>query len=67
MRHKTPLIVSEYYNQVSAIKEIKEPECCHTCDSYTEEGICREYLITPPEDFAQTTNQCELWIPIIPF
>ena len=67
MRHPQPNIVSEYYDKVNAMRDIKEPKCCHTCDSYTEEGICREYLIEPPEDFAQQLNQCEEWIPIIPF
>ena len=67
MRHKTPLIVSEHYEKVDAIHNIHEPKCCHTCDSYNENGLCQEYLTQPPEDFAQSLNQCAEWLPIIPF
>ena len=67
MRHPQPKLVKDYYAKVNALLDMKEPKCCHTCDSYDEEGICQEYLIAPPEDFAQQINQCEKWIPIIPF
>lgn len=67
MRHPQPKLVKDYYDKVNALRDIKEPKCCHTCDSYTEEGTCREYSIAPPEEFAQQLNQCEKWIPIIPF
>jgi len=67
MRHPQPKIVKDYYAKVEAFYDMNEPKCCHTCDSYSEEGICQEYLIAPPEDFAQQLNQCEEWLPIIPF
>jgi len=67
MRHPQPKLVKDYYAKVEAFYDMKEPKCCHTCDSYSEEGICHEYLIAPPEEFAQQLNQCEKWIPIIPF
>ena len=67
MRHLQPKIVKDYYAKVEAFYDMNEPKCCHTCDSYSEEGICQEYLIAPPEDFAQQLNQCEEWLPIIPF
>ena len=57
MRHPQPKIVSDYYDKVNALRDIKEPKCCHTCDSYTEEGTCREYSIEPPEEFSQQLNQ----------
>ena len=56
MRHPQPKLVKDYYAKVEAFYDMKEPKCCHTCDSYSEEGICHEYLIAPPEDFAQQIN-----------
>ena len=67
MKHPVPDFVKEYYAKVDALSDINEPECCHTCDHYNEEGTCLKYLIEPPEDFAQKLNQCEEWLPIIPF
>jgi hypothetical protein len=67
MRHKTPKVVEEYNAKVNAIVDINEPKCCHTCDYYMENGLCQQYQIEPPEDFASQLDQCQDWLPIIPF
>ena len=63
MRHPIPKIVTDYYETVKK----GAPPCCHTCESYTEAGLCREYHIAPPEEFAATPGGCKLWIGSIPF
>jgi len=39
MRHPQPQIVKDYYAEVNALLDIKEPKCCHTCDDYMENGL----------------------------
>jgi len=67
MRHQRPKVVIDYYEAVDAFFEIKEPQCCHTCEHYDENGICQEFLEAPPADFAEKLNQCDKWMMIIPF
>jgi hypothetical protein len=67
MRHEQPKIVSDYYAKISALRAIKEPKCCHTCENYSENGICQEFSEEPPADFAAQPNQCDKWMCIIPF
>ena len=42
------------------------PRCCHTCEMYGTDGLCTEFFMTPPEDFAATKNACDKWLIEIP-
>jgi hypothetical protein len=37
------------------------PKFCHTCEKYNDDGLCVEYDMTPPEDFAKEEDACEAW------
>lgn len=66
MKHKEPDDVikwreaKEYYLN-------NEPENCHTCDYYLNNGLCRKFGVAPPEEFAATHKECASWMPPIPF
>ena len=63
MRHKQPPEVVKYFEQMEELRLLVEPQCCHTCDAYTEEGMCQEYSIAPPEDFAANAG-LQLGLPL---
>jgi hypothetical protein len=54
MRHPEPLFVTVW-------KEGIIPKCCHTCDHYTEDGICGIYGQEPPQEFTEEINRCDQW------
>jgi hypothetical protein len=66
MRHPKPDILIKYETQRVHLRE-SYPRICHTCDFYTDNGVCERYGSEPPQDFAQTQNQCQEWKDIIPF
>jgi hypothetical protein len=43
------------------------PKCCHTCEMYGTDGLCTEFFMTPPADFAAEVNACPKWEPECPF
>ncbi len=43
------------------------PKCCHTCEHYGVDGLCTEFFMTPPEDFASSIDACNKWEREIPF
>jgi hypothetical protein len=43
------------------------PKCCHTCEHYGVDGLCVEFFMTPPEDFAATVDGCDKWELELPF
>lgn len=43
------------------------PQCCHTCDHYSGEGICFAFEMEPPADFVNSVGQCESWSWEVPF
>lgn len=43
------------------------PQCCHTCDHYGADGLCTEFFMTPPDDFANTVDGCDKWELELPF
>lgn len=47
--------------------EAGPPRCCHTCEQYGVDGLCVEFFMRPPEDFAATVDACDKWIEMIPF
>lgn len=62
-RHPEPAIVTLYRTTLAA----EPPRVCHTCDHYTEQGVCAEYNDTPPMEFANEPGGCALWELEIPF
>ena len=50
-------------------KRIQEPQprICWTCANYNMEGICRSHAASPPLDFAETPNACDIYIEGVPF
>lgn len=57
MRHKEPEAITMYREQVKA----GPPRCCHTCEHYGTDGLCIEFWMQPPEDFAATIGECTKW------
>jgi hypothetical protein len=43
------------------------PKCCHTCEHYGVDGLCVEFFMRPPDDFAATPDACDQWIVELPF
>jgi hypothetical protein len=43
------------------------PKCCHTCEHYGIDGLCVEFFMRPPDDFAATVDACDKWEWEIPF
>jgi hypothetical protein len=43
------------------------PKCCFTCEHYGNDGLCVEFFMTPPEDFAASINACDKWEREMPF
>jgi hypothetical protein len=43
------------------------PKCCHTCEHYGVDGLCVEFFMTPPEEFAASMDACDKWEREIPF
>lgn len=43
------------------------PKCCFTCEHYGVDGLCVEFFMTPPEDFAATVDACDKWEAACPF
>ena len=37
------------------------PKCCHTCEHYGVDGLCTEFFMRPPDDFAGTPDACDKW------
>ena len=60
-RHAPPAIVIEWR------KEKPAPRCCHTCENYTQDGMCQQHQESPPAEFAASLNQCQDWLMEIPF
>ena len=63
MRHKEPEVVTLYKECIKA----GPPRCCHTCEHYGTDGLCIEYWMNPPEEFAASVNACDKWQQEVPF
>lgn len=55
-RHPEPLYLKEWLAIATKI-----PRCCHTCEHYSVTGICEEFDMTPPEEFAAKEMICTSW------
>ncbi len=43
------------------------PKCCHTCEFYSVDGLCIEFFMRPPEDFAERIDSCSQWMREVAF
>jgi hypothetical protein len=43
------------------------PKCCHTCEMYGNDGLCTEFFMTPPAEFAAEVDACPKWECEVPF
>jgi len=59
-RHEKPQILIDYEAKIF-------PEICHTCEAYSNEGICMKHNQEPPEDFAATHKACPDYYMEVPF
>ena len=37
------------------------PRCCHTCENYGTDGLCVEFFMKPPPEFAEAVGECPKW------
>jgi hypothetical protein len=64
MRHQEPEVVTIYREWVKTAP----PRCCHTCEHYGVDGLCIEFWMQPPEEFAATVGDgCDKWQRECPF
>lgn len=57
MRHPEPEIVTHYRKAIKTLP----PKNCHTCEHYGTDGLCIEFFMKPPEDFASEEDACPKW------
>lgn len=57
MRHALPQHYIEWLNIAS-----RTPRICHSCDHYSTTGMCTQFDMEPPEDFAATKDVCDSWL-----
>ena len=57
MRHPEPDLVTDYKRWLAA----GPPRCCHTCEHYGVDGLCVEFFMQPPAEFAATVGECAKW------
>ena len=43
------------------------PKCCHTCEHYGVDGLCVEFFMQPPPEFAGAVGECDKWELEVPF
>ncbi len=57
MRHAEPEVVTMYKEWIKA----GPPRCCHTCEHYGTDGLCIEFWMEPPPEFAASVGECDKW------
>jgi len=57
MRHPEPDLVTDYKRWLAA----GPPRCCHTCEHYGVDGLCVEFFMQPPAEFAAAVGECDRW------
>ena len=48
------------------------PKCCVNCDHYPEahwkeDATCQKFKQSPPQEFAESENNCPEWVDLLPF
>ena len=56
-RHAEPDFVTDYKRWLAA----GPPRCCHTCEHYGVDGLCVEFFMKPPPEFAEAVGECPKW------
>jgi hypothetical protein len=56
-RHAEPDFVTDYKRWLAA----GPPHCCHTCEHYGVDGLCVEFFMQPPPEFAEAVGECPKW------
>ena len=56
-RHAEPDFVTDYKRWLAA----GPPRCCHTCEHYGVDGLCVEFFMQPPPEFAEAVGECPKW------
>ena len=62
-RHAEPDFVTDYKRWLAA----GPPRCCHTCEHYGVDGLCVEFFMKPPPEFAEAVGECPQWMQEVPF
>jgi hypothetical protein len=62
-RPQEPKFLVEYREWVKA----GPPKCCHTCEHFGNDGLCVEFFMTPPAEFAEALDLCPSWELEVPF
>jgi hypothetical protein len=55
-RHAEPLFFIQWRDIAT-----RTPRICHTCDFYSIQGICTQFDMEPPEEFAAKEMACDSW------
>ena len=63
MRHAEPELITDYKRLIA----FGPPKCCHTCEMYGTDGLCVEFFMKPPEEFAEAVGECPKWMREVPF
>ena len=56
-RPPEPQFLIDYRNLI----EEGPPKCCHTCEMYGIDGLCTEFFMKPPAEFAAEVDACPKW------
>ena len=62
-RPQEPKFLVDYREWVKA----GPPKCCHTCEHFGNDGLCVEFFMTPPAEFAEALDLCPSWQCEVPF
>jgi hypothetical protein len=62
-RPPEPQFLVDYRDWVKA----GPPKCCHTCEHYGNDGLCTEFFMEPPAEFAAEVDACPKWEWELPF
>jgi hypothetical protein len=63
MRHAEPQFLIDYREWM----KVGPPKCCHTCEHYGVDGLCVEFFMKPPAEFANAVELCPSWEAECPF
>ena len=62
-RPQEPKFLVDYREWVKA----GPPKCCHTCEHFGNDGLCVEFFMAPPAEFAEAVDLCLSWELEVPF
>ena len=62
-RPQEPKFLVDYREWVKA----GPPKCCHTCEHFGNDGLCVNFFMEPPAEFAEALDLCPSWELEVPF